>query len=36
LAGQEEMEFAPSLEAEADLLLPALELLNDALSEAGL
>ena len=36
LAGQEEMGFAPSLEAEADLLLPALESLNDALSEAGL
>ncbi len=36
LAGQEEMGFAPSLEAEADLLLPALESLNDALSEAAL
>jgi hypothetical protein len=36
LAGQEEMGFAPSLEAEADLLIPALELLNDALSEAAL
>ena len=36
LAGQEEMGFAPSLEAEADLLLPALESLNDALNEAAL
>ena len=36
LAGQEEMGFAPSLEAEADLLIPALESLNDALSEAAL
>jgi hypothetical protein len=30
------MGFAPSLEAEADLLIPALELLTDALSEAAL
>lgn len=36
LAGQEEMGFAPSLEAEADLLLPALENLSQSLEEASI
>jgi hypothetical protein len=35
LAGQEAMEFAPGLEPEIELLLPALESLNQALSEAA-
>lgn len=35
IAGQEQMTFAPSLEAEADLLLPALTDLGRALQEAG-
>jgi hypothetical protein len=36
VAGQEQMGFAPSLEAEAELLLPALNDLSRALQEASL
>ncbi len=36
LAGQEQMGFAPSLEPEAGLLLPALETLSQSLEEASI
>lgn len=36
IAGQEEMGFAPALEAEAELLLPVLQELGQALQEAAL